>query len=1147
MRVRKIITLMLSLILISAFAISANAASVTNDGITAEIIADNNYYEPGETAKIVVKVTNNNDFAVENVSVESLLPDDLEVVGDSKTKISSQSIEAGDTVKFTLNVKTSESGNSTEEIPSSTETTKDNQNNNTKPTAVETNSDLSNTTNKTNNSDLSNINSDSSSNLDNPNTGFVVDYKVLVAFAVLIAAIAVAVICYKKKKLIKMLSLSVCIALLASSAVHINAIAENEQSSFDVTESIRFGEKTLDVSVVTKYSKIKTDDSKTYTRGEWAKLISEIEGITADAVDYSAVDWFYGDTKDTEDGLLFEHMYRLGIIPAPDNEGYTDAEQDVALFEADKKVTREYAAYTAVKALGFREETPNLTCSDADEITYKSVVTTALKFNMFELIDGSFRPNELIGEADKNQILAVIKALDESLIADEDETVNELTFSENTVVDELVDLTDYKAIENGDGTYTVTLAANETTTKFVENTVFVLPANESFPSGATFKVKSVSTDGDSITAVCTIPEMSEVADAVYMKDTVAVDMSKFVPEDGVSATVLDSSESSGDVAPIDLDKDFENDVKLKMSTDLDENLSVSVTFSLPRISVAYKSHVDWDWLNTKYVVDEFLCVFTAKTDIDVEGTLWSAGDDIEKKLGTLPINLPAGFVINVNLYAYLKADATISIGYSLESTFGVQYVNGSFRDPSNSNGYLSKDPELGGSFAFGPKVTVNFTWTVVPQLIGVEVATGIAGEAKITNHSEANLTCINLSLYLPLELSLSHDSVAGEVMKLAGMELSWTVFDADNSCLKMRIHIENLKVVDECTFGRGAISVVVNDSDNQPLPNAFVVIRDDDNDVIAQDFTNAEGKLTVNNVEPGQVVVEIKATGYKKYTSREIINTRQTTYMEAVLMVLREGETDPDGEFGVNVVSGNVTDAVTGNAIDASFVVRSGINADNNAEVICQGQSQNGEYSVTLPYGYYTITFSKDGYVNSSINVVVKLSSQTFKSVVLSPELSSVDENAALRIVLTWGEVPSDLDSHLLSNDSSEYHIYFSDKDYYDDNDEHRANLDVDDISSYGPETITVYSVKHGEKFSYYVHDYTNRDRQDSTELSNSGARVAVYSGDSLVAVFNTPIDVEGNLWHVFDYDPENGTIMPINTYSKIGRDEFSDYFIDEY
>lgn len=130
-------------------------------------------------------------------------------------------------------------------------------------------------------------------------------------------------------------------------------------------------------------------------------------------------------------------------------------------------------------------------------------------------------------------------------------------------------------------------------------------------------------------------------------------------------------------------------------------------------------------------------------------------------------------------------------------------------------------------------------------------------------------------------------------------------------------------------------------------------------------------------------------------------------------------------------------------------------------------------------------------------------------------------------IVLRWGETPSDLDSHLVANqsDGSSYHVYYSNK----NPSPAYANLDVDDTSSYGPETVTITSFSSLYNIKYAVHDYTNRGSSSSTALANSGATVDVYKGSQLLRSFSVPTNKEGTEWDVFAFDA-NGNIVVTNS-----------------
>nr|WP_261845515.1 tetratricopeptide repeat protein [Pectobacterium carotovorum] len=142
----------------------------------------------------------------------------------------------------------------------------------------------------------------------------------------------------------------------------------------------------------------------------------------------------------------------------------------------------------------------------------------------------------------------------------------------------------------------------------------------------------------------------------------------------------------------------------------------------------------------------------------------------------------------------------------------------------------------------------------------------------------------------------------------------------------------------------------------------------------------------------------------------------------------------------------------------------------------------------------------------------------------ISPVMKSLD---GMRIVLTWGEKPDDLDSHLIYPGN---HIYFSHKNGRD------ANLDVDDTDSFGPETITIDKKRLGESYIYAVHDYSNSEKANSLALSASRAKVFVYVGSSQVRSYSVPLNKAGNIWTVFRLNP-NGDFEDINA---VGEADFT-------
>ncbi|MEO8516026.1 MAG: tetratricopeptide repeat protein, partial [Flavobacterium sp.] len=133
-----------------------------------------------------------------------------------------------------------------------------------------------------------------------------------------------------------------------------------------------------------------------------------------------------------------------------------------------------------------------------------------------------------------------------------------------------------------------------------------------------------------------------------------------------------------------------------------------------------------------------------------------------------------------------------------------------------------------------------------------------------------------------------------------------------------------------------------------------------------------------------------------------------------------------------------------------------------------------------------------------------------------------MDQLDGLRVVLTWGSNPEDIDSHISYPGN---HICYYHKTGV------MANLDVDDTDSFGPETITIERKQPGQKYIYAVHDYTDKDVRSGNRLSNvSDARVFIYIGNTLIRSYKVPRNETGNTWVVFMID-ENGSFQDINKF----------------
>jgi hypothetical protein len=123
------------------------------------------------------------------------------------------------------------------------------------------------------------------------------------------------------------------------------------------------------------------------------------------------------------------------------------------------------------------------------------------------------------------------------------------------------------------------------------------------------------------------------------------------------------------------------------------------------------------------------------------------------------------------------------------------------------------------------------------------------------------------------------------------------------------------------------------------------------------------------------------------------------------------------------------------------------------------------------------------------------------------------------------------LDSHLTytTDEGNKVHVYYGDKEgkYQDQT---IATLDIDHVSGYGPETITINIseglLENGDlKYSIW-----NCTPYDGT-ISSSNAIIKIYKGNTLIHdPIYAPMDAIERGWHVFDIT-KNGIVMHNNVY----------------
>lgn len=216
-----------------------------------------------------------------------------------------------------------------------------------------------------------------------------------------------------------------------------------------------------------------------------------------------------------------------------------------------------------------------------------------------------------------------------------------------------------------------------------------------------------------------------------------------------------------------------------------------------------------------------------------------------------------------------------------------------------------------------------------------------------------------------------------------------------------------------------------------------------------------------------------------------------------------------------------IVDSDLGNPIfDANVNIdnRWNIKSDKDGKVLLPNEIQDGEHKliITKENDYVkteqTFTITK-GEINSIYQISI-------------PKKENFER---IKIVLDWAKKPYDLDAHILDEN---HHAFYTTMNHGN------LELDRDDVSSYGPETVTIKHPDPKSVYKYYVFDYTDAENLYSTNLSYSEAQVKVYFDNEFKSSFQIKPNQEGITWYVFDI---------VNGYEIVTKDIVSSKKPSEY
>lgn len=633
----------------------------------------------------------------------------------------------------------------------------------------------------------------------------------------------------------------------------------------------------------------------TFTRGEWIAVLIKKLGIKLPE-DLTDMDFQFSDTGDSEYGTEIEVAYGLGFLPESEVE-YAD--DDVPEFHPNDPATREYAAYTAARAMGFdgTHNFADVQWTDLDAVSYKDEAQIAVHFNFLTAANNKFDPKKTLEKAEVLSIFRGMDALDESTEIDESDVHDDSVLADGVISDTISKIDNYTATRNADGTYTVTLPDSAEAEKLKNRDVIVLPENDEHPNGVALKISEVQTGNGKVVLQGKSPEIEEVYETIDVAGVGVADVNNVTTAPGVTYSYDPDGEiEEEDSGTLQLQRAVDAYAQGSTGTlefdlgklNLGEKGSVTgkVGVSIPLVYARVKGNVN-NPLNKGPMVEFEEFLFKMEGKIQINGTVnYKAAEtgyllkgedgktravEQHQEIGRIPIPIPETPIsVDVIFYVTVSVKGSISITYTMMPMVGYQYKNGTGRFLHDFKQHF-EPIELKATAKAGIGMEIAVAVAEIMDLAGVEADAGPAMDLKFEIRKLQNNKlryCGDGTIYVYFDVGLSKATALGKYLDKIGKLPKKLEILKNNSKNphKKKFHVEDGKLVDSCTYGIGKMKGLVRGENDKPISGARICIYSEStsDQPIRTVYSDNKGEFHINDLSVGNYDVVVMAKNYLK-------------------------------------------------------------------------------------------------------------------------------------------------------------------------------------------------------------------------------------------------------------------------------------------
>lgn len=333
-------------------------------------------------------------------------------------------------------------------------------------------------------------------------------------------------------------------------------------------------------------------------------------------------------------------------------------------------------------------------------------------------------------------------------------------------------------------------------------------------------------------------------------------------------------------------------------------------------------------------------------------------------------------------------------------------------------------------------------------------------------------------------------------------------------------------------------------------------------------------RYNVYNVNPAEWKIQFNASGFLPIEGLVTIQPGGTVTFDIVTMI-------PNNTPPANITGRTLNAMVSGQPVAGLRVrLRYGVNVTSGPYAVDMNgntipaviTNSTGSFVIpNVPPGNYTLEVSGTATAPASFGeaattymtvISAGTSTPASQNVLVAPKINSTE----VRIVLSWNAEPKDLDSHFEFGSAVPAQANWNQPNRFCNNatienmkaivpqsppptgygtdgkpltrpDICNLTLDVDVITGFGPETVTVKNTITGAgnpwtapRRGYTIFNWSKAKKRDTTlTIGQSGAVVRVFKSQGLVRTYNAGPSEVGDWWNVFCLDG-NRNIIDIGT-----------------